>query len=218
MMYRKIWIPLLSLGIVALVVAGLIFVRPLTIANASVSPSADQAVPNSPAVTGTYYWSYAAKFVCGYQSPTPPAGTQLVGEPVVKPGNYATEINIQNPNFKLVPLIKRIIVLVDGNVVIREPQTVGPSGSAAIELNGDFSTLDDCNGLWAIIHPQLPLPTPVMPLFIGYLVILSPLDLNVNAVYTANAPGVAGSQPTGISINVLTVTGKRVFLPAGVNP
>jgi hypothetical protein len=57
-----------------------------------------------------------------------------------------------------------------------------------------------------------------MPLFIGYLVILSPLDLNVNAVYTANAPGVAGSQPTGISINVLTVTGKRVFLPTGTVP
>jgi hypothetical protein len=218
MMYRKLWIPLLSLSIVALVVIGLIFVRPLTIANASVSSSSSQTAPNAPAVTGTYLWSFAAKFVCGYQSPTPLPGTQLVGEPVAKPGNYATDINIQNPNFKIVPLIKRVIVLVDGDIVNREPIAVGPSGSDALELQGDFSTLDDCNKLWVITHPQVPvIPTP-MPLFIGYLVILSPLDLNVNTVYTTNAPGILGTQPVSTSIDVLTVTGKRVFLPTGVNP
>jgi hypothetical protein len=217
MMYRKLWIPFLSLSIVVLVVAGFIFIRPLTIANASVSSSADQTAPNSPAVTGTYLWSFAAKFVCGYQSPTVATGGPVSGEPVVKPGNYATDINIQNPNFKLVPLIKRVIVLVDGNVVKREPTQVGPSGSDAIELQGDFSTLDDCNKLYLNTHQVPVVPTP-MPLFIGYLVILSPLDLNVNVVYTSNAPGVAGSQPTGSSIDVLTVNGKRVFLPTGVNP
>jgi hypothetical protein len=218
MMVRKLRISLLSIGVVAVVVTGFFLVRPLVIANASGTSSIDQASPASPAVTGTYLWSYAAKFVCGYQSPTLAAGGPVPGEPVVKPGNYATEINTQNPNFKLVPLIKRVIVLVDGDVVHSEPQSVGPTGSASIELQGDFSTLDDCNGLWLITHPQVPaVPTP-LPLFIGYLVILSPLDVNVNAVYTADAPGLAGSLPTSTSIDVLTVAGKRVFLPSGVNP
>jgi len=217
-MYRKLWITVLSLFIVGLVVVGFILARPLSIANASGSLLGVQAAPNSQTVTGTYYWSYAAKFVCGYQSPTLATGKPVPGEPVVKPGNYATDINIQNPNFKVVPLTKRIIVLVDGDVVRREPISVGSSASDAIELQGDFATLDDCNKLWLKTHPQTTvLPTP-MSLFIGYLVILSPLDLNVNAVFTANASGVAGSVPTSASIDVLTITGKRVFLPAGVNP
>jgi hypothetical protein len=172
----------------------------------------------APAVTGTYMWSYAAKFVCGFQSATLAAGGAVQGEPVVKPGNYATEVNIQNPNFKIVPLIKRIIVLVDGDVVHGEPASVGPSGSDAIELQADFATMDACNDLWVKTHqPGQGLPTP-MPLFIGYLVILSPLDLNVNAVYTANAPGIAGQIPNSASIDVQPVTGKRVFIPAGVTP
>jgi len=217
-MYRKLWIPVLSFGIVALSVVGFIFARPLTIANASASLSNNQAAPNAPTVTGTYMWSFAAKFVCGYQPPTLSGGGTIPGEPVVKPGNYATEINIQNPNFKLVPLMKRIIVLVDDTTVIREPQYAGPTGSDAIELQPDFATLDDCNKLWLTTHPQITaLPVP-MKLFIGYLIILSPLDLNVNAVYTANAPGTAGSTPTSASIDVQPVTGKRVFIPTGVNP
>jgi hypothetical protein len=44
-------------------------------------------------VPGPYV--YAVKFVCGYQPPLPHTGK--FGEPVVKPGNYATDINIHNP-------------------------------------------------------------------------------------------------------------------------
>jgi hypothetical protein len=218
MMNHKMWIPVFSLGIIFLLVIGFIFTRPFTIARASVSTLGDQAAPAAPAVTGTYYWSYAAKFVCGYQSPLTSGGLIIPGEPVVKPGNYATEINIQNPNFKIVPLIKRVIVLVEGDVVHREPGFVGPSGSDVLELQGNFSTLDDCNKLWLNTHPQTGvLPTP-MPLFIGYLVILTPLDINVNAVFTTNAPGITGNPPASTSIDVLTIAGKRVFLPTGVNP
>jgi hypothetical protein len=214
-MARKFWIPILSLGAIALALLGLLLARPLTAANASASPSGDQAAPNQPAATGTYLWSFSAKFVCGYQPPTPTAGA--AGEPVVKPGNYATEINIQNPNFKLVPLIKRVIVLVDGDVVRREPIAVGPSGGEGVELQGNFATLDDCNKLYLLTH-QVPVPPSPLPLFIGYLVILSPLDLNVNSVYTTNAPGLPGQVPTSNAIDVLTVAGKRVFLPTGVVP
>ena len=37
---------------------------------------------------------YAAKFVCGLMKQNP----NLQGEPPVKPANYATDINIHNPN------------------------------------------------------------------------------------------------------------------------
>ncbi len=58
-----------------------------------------------------------------------------------------------------------------------------------------------------------------MPVFIGYLVILSPLELDVDVVYTARRSGdFRPSQPTGISIDVERVTGKRVFVPAGALP
>jgi hypothetical protein len=77
--------------------------------------------------------------------------------------------------------------------------------------------MDDCNNLWAIIYPSVPLPSP-MPVFIGYLVILSPLELDVDVVYTANAPGDLAVAPTGVSIDVERVTGKRVFIPTGALP
>ena len=57
-----------------------------------------------------------------------------------------------------------------------------------------------------------------MPVFIGYLVILSPLELDVDVVYTANAPGDLAVAPTGVSIDVERVTGKRVFIPTGALP
>src|SRR3954464_2373605 len=53
------------------------------------------ATPNP---LGRPFWSYAAKFVCGEQL-TDQAGQPIVGEPAVKPGNYATEINIHNPHY-----------------------------------------------------------------------------------------------------------------------
>jgi len=65
-----------------------------------------------------------------------------------------------------------------------------------------------------MLFPDPP-PSP-MPLIIGHLWILSPLDLDVDDVYTAevNTPG--SVQPS-ISINVTRVTGKRVFVPAGAS-
>jgi hypothetical protein len=219
MMARKFWILLLFLGVVTLALAGVVFVRPIIIASASGTASSDQAVSNPAGPTGTYMWSYAAKFVCGYQPAMLTAGViPYTGEPVVKPGNYATDINIQNPNFKEVPLLKRVIVLVEGDAVRSEPQVTGPTANDGIALLPDSATMDGCNHLWTLTHPQgTALPTP-LPQFIGYLVILSPLDLNVNVVYTSNAPGIAGQQPVSNSIAVQAVTGKRVFLPAGVTP
>ena len=84
-------------------------------------------------------------------------------------------------------------------------------------LGPDFATMDDCNNLWTLTYPSVPVPTP-MPVFVGYLVVLSPLELDLDVVYTANAPGDRTVAPTGISIDVERVTGKRVFVPFGALP
>jgi hypothetical protein len=196
-----------------------IFIQRPTAANAlpSAAPAADpaQAPDSQIIIAGNYLWSYAAKFVCGYQRPTA-VGVNTPGEPIVKPSNYATEINIHNPNYKQAPLRKKFIVIVKDQAAVREPEQTQPSKVLTMTLGADMVTMDDCNNLWQIINTTAP-PAP-MPVFIGYLVILSPVELDVDVVYTANAPGDLHVDPTGISIDVERVTGKRIFLPHGILP
>ncbi|HSD85577.1 MAG TPA: hypothetical protein VLG46_17075 [Anaerolineae bacterium] len=176
--------------------------------------SAPQDMPQAQIIShGQYVWSYAAKFVCGFQRTAEP-GQVPPGEPILKPGNYATEINIHNPAYKQTPLRKKFLVLVNNQEAIREPSQIAPTKIMTMTLGADYATMDDCNNLWRLTYPTAPLPSP-MPVFIGYLVILSPLELDVDVVYTANAPGDLATPPTGISIDVERVTGKRVFLPTG---
>jgi hypothetical protein len=175
---------------------------------------AEQVTPN-----GAYMWNYSVKFVCGRQ-PMDASGQITPGEPPVKPGNYATEINIHNYTYREFKLRKKLLVLVEkGEVVGREPNTVRPDPKrfASVLLTPDSATLDDCNALWRMAGEATP---PINPLLtIGYLVLLSPVDLDVDAVYTAEvgtrATANEAEQPTGISIDVERVPGKRVFVPAG---
>jgi hypothetical protein len=192
-------------------------------AQASSPPAAPQAAPASAAeqVTpnGAYMWNYSVKFVCGRQQPIDIPGTNAIGEPPVKPGNYATEINIHNYAYREFKLRKKLLVLVEkGEVVGREPDVVRPDPQrfASVVLTPDSATLDDCNALWKMAGGVPSAINP--PLTIGYLVLLSPMDIDVDAVYTAEVgQRVAGAeleQPTGISIDVKRVPGKRVFVPA----
>jgi hypothetical protein len=52
---------------------------------------------------------------------------------------------------------------------------------------------------------------------VGYVVILSPFNLDVVSVMTA-APTAAGQAPGGIAIETLDVTGKQVTIPASAFP
>ena len=224
-MSRKQWTFVAVAGLLAvtLVMAGFLMGQQQAVsASSQASPElAPQAMPNEQIAAGTYLWSYAAKFVCGYQTPFPAA---LVGEPVVKPGNYATEINIHNPQYREVRLYKKVLLLADARNpqqprVVREPESVGPVVTDTLILKPDYATLDDCNRIYAWTSPAGGLPAFPPPLMIGYLVILSRTELDVDVVYTAVAPGAdqtAPTQPSGISIDEERVTGKRVFVPAGV--
>lgn len=198
---------------------------------ASGAASSASAAPALQATKGSYRFVYSVKFVCGYQPPlTDDPGQIGLGEPVVKPGNYATEINLHNYNFRTAELHKKIVLLVQpspdgtGQRVVREPETTGPLVNAAgaiawevIKLEKDFATLDDCNRFWSWANPNMP-PPPTFPLMVGYLVIYSNLDLDVDAVYTAAAPGPVMRESQSVSIDVERVPGKRVFVPAGEIP
>lgn len=75
--------------------------------------------------------------------------------------------------------------------------------------------MDDCNALWFMAHPGMAPPNP-MPLFVGYLVILSPnkFNLDVTAVYTSNPPRpAAGGDILSNSIDVERVDPKRIYHP-----
>jgi hypothetical protein len=177
---------------------------------------ADSVAPTDNSATaapfGTH-WSFGVKFVCGRQQPVT---TQ--GEPPVKPGNYATEVNIHNFNYTVpnttttaITVYKKVIVLVGttaagASILMREPNVAKPGPFARVVLDADTATMDDCPALLALSG----IPLNPSTLTIGYLVILSPLDLDVDAVYTAAVPGVAGSTATGIAESVVKIPGKRL--------
>lgn len=220
-MLRRHWVLglLAAQVLVFLLLISLFMSQPSASASPSTAPvNAPEAMPAAQAaVPGQYIWSYAAKFVCGWQQPAAP-GANPQGEPTVKPGNYATDINIHNPNYKQVPMRKKFIITVqNGQALANEPAQVEPRRIVTMTLGADMVTMDDCNNIWKYAFPAGP-PAGQMPLTIGYVVVLSPVDLDVDVVYTANAPGDLATAPTGVSIDVERVAGKRVFLPAGILP
>jgi hypothetical protein len=161
------------------------------------------------------FWSFAVKFVCGDAS-TSATGS---GEPSLRPGSYATEINIHNPNYRgRIPVFKKVLLLVDkGEAVGRAPNAVEPGVvSGPITLANDGATLEDCASIWELANPGTTAPTP-MPLTVGYLVLLSPRDLDVVSVTTAG-PTAAGQAPGSVAIDTLVVQGKRVIIPASAFP
>ena len=213
-MSRKFLVPMLLVAqvVVFLLLASVWARQPAASASSAAAP---QDRPQEQiAANGKYLWSYAAKFVCGQQAPL---NQGAAGEPVVKPGNYATDINIHNPNYRAAPLRKKFLVMVEnGQAIAAEPQSTEPRRIITMTLGADMATMDDCNTLWKYIYPT-GIPGG-RPLTVGYLVILSPLDLDVDVVYTAAAPGDVFVAQQSLSIDVERVTGKRIFVPAGALP
>jgi len=164
-----------------------------------------------------FVYSYAIKFVCGYQPPIQiSAAGNAYTEPPVKPGNYATEINIFNPQFKDLGLRKRFITLVRNGKAIKEPESVTHVMTATMVLRSGYATMDDCDLLWKMTQLAPPMP-PANSLLIGYLVINSLQELDIDAVYTSAAVRVAqtpGQLQTidsdNVSIDVERIPAKRV--------
>jgi len=189
-----------------------------------IATTTSTAVPTTTTPTVTpnpltrQFWSFAAKFVCGEQL-ADQAGQPISGEPAVKPGNYATEINIHNPNYLgPIQIRQKALLLVDqGAPVGRAPATAQPRAfSPLFALPDDGATMMDCNGIWELLNPGST-PPASMPLMIGYLVVVSPANLDVISVTTATT-ATSNLEPAGIAVETMAVVGKRVLIPATAFP
>ncbi|HEY6547150.1 MAG TPA: hypothetical protein VI589_04560 [Vicinamibacteria bacterium] len=154
-------------------------------------------------------FQYSVKFVCGLQRLH---GPNLPGEPAVKPGNYATEINIHNIQFSAQPVFKSVVLVVkDGEPIGREPRVQPPTPFVAVAMPPRNAMMDDCNQLWDMAFPGGAAPPNPMPLTIGYLSIISRVDIDVDAVYTAKSfQPTVGDEVDSPSIDVERVLAKRV--------
>lgn len=141
-------------------------------------------------------YTYAVKFVCGVQSD---CGCSCGP---VRPGTYATEINILNPKCKEARIVKRFVPLVfAGAVTGREPAVATARATETIFLPPGAATMDDCCRIAQVLYGGVPGTT--MPLTIGYLELVSDQELHVTALYTAS-----DSEGRGLSLDVVTVPGK----------
>lgn len=147
-------------------------------------------------------FSYSVKFVCGVQ---PECDCECAS---VRPGAYATEINIHNYQNQEAPLQKFVLpVVFAGAPSGREPKFIGRKAADRLVLPPHTATMDDCCRLAELLLGAAP-ATP-LPLSVGFLEIVSPVELSVTAVYTAST--VSGS----LSIDVEQVEAKKVLVKPG---
>ena len=182
---------------VAVVVFGLAGLGVALGRGAGASPSA-QAPPTPTRPPTTTPWPieappgrpvYSAKFLCGFQAdgsvpvdPSKPVSA-LPQEPPVMPGNYATEINIHNPQDNSVAFVKKAVL--SGFTPRAAPSFEEPFPPGALfpaVLEPDWALEIDCPDIVGLLGATVP---PGATFIKGFVVILSPQELDVVAVYTA---------------------------------
>lgn len=149
-----------------------------------------------PVPEGFERFVYSVKFLCGVQ------GEDDCHCVPVRPGAYATEINIHNYLDTEVKIEKHVIpVVFAGAAAGREPRFATRKASDRIVLPPHTATMDDCCRLNELL---LGASTSATPLTIGFLEIISDRPLNISAVYTVTNPK-SGS----VSIDVEQIKVKR---------
>ncbi len=182
------------------VATGIFAIGSTTLAPMTVGTAPDGRVPgqNNDYQVACKFFSYAVKFVCGVEPECECACAP------VRPGSYATEINIYNHGDKKAEIRKHVVpIVLAGAPAGREPRVVAARAEDKIVLPPHSATMDDCCRL-----TELLLGAPVqgpMPLTIGFLEIVSPVELSVTAVYT-----VTGTDGKTVSIDVEQIAGKTV--------
>ena len=141
---------------------------------------------------------YSVKFVCGVQQEC-----ECSCAPV-RPGTYATEINIYNFNPIEVPVAKVVVpVVFAGAAIGREPRFSEGRRPDKIVLPPRTATMDDCCRIAALLVGGQP--SAALPLTIGFLEIIATQELAVSAVYTAT-----DLKGGSLSIDVEQITGRRL--------
>ena len=145
---------------------------------------------------GAQIFAYSVKIVCGKQT-----DTNCCCVAGARPGVYATEVNIQNLNLVRAPVVKFVQPLINsGAVVAREPNVADTAALPGrqvelIKLPPLGATMDDCCRIAELLLGAPP--SGDTGLTIAILTIVSPFELSVSAVYTANP-----LNGDGISIDV----------------
>jgi hypothetical protein len=138
------------------------------------------------------------KFLCGVQEDCPCECAP------VRPGKYATEINIHNFHERDVRVRKSVIPLVfSGAAAGREPKTVGRRAADSIVIPRHAATMDDCCRIMELLLGAKP--SSEQPITLGFLEIVSPVELQVSAVYT-----VSDLASGSTSIDVENIAPKRI--------
>jgi len=153
------------------------------------------AVPTPTPVPNVFL--YSVKFLCGLQSVQssqfkPPA------EPQVKPGNYATSINVHNFHSSVACLAKK--------AAIAGPESVDITGQISafrgFNLGPDAAFEIDCSDIVSLFPVGTGLPSFIE----GFVEIQSRTQLSVTAVYTSqtcntsSTGGCASLGQLGISV------------------
>jgi hypothetical protein len=124
---------------------------------------------------------YSVKFLCGLQTLGSQAFTPPK-EPPVKPGNYATAVNVHNfhssPNG--VVFCKKAVVALPERVFPRGPV----SRFKADKLEPNQALEVDCSDI-VTLFAETPGTAPLPRFIKGFVEINSPVELSVTAVYTA---------------------------------
>jgi len=141
---------------------------------------------------------YNVKFICGVQkNPFDKKCSAIIAR-----GIYATEINILNFGLRETRIAKVFTPLVVKNQAIAiEPKFSKPVNIEAVVLPALSATMDDCCKLSEMIK------TDDEQLKIGFVEIVSPVELEVVAVYT-----VTSLEDNSPDIEVLQVQGKKLAL------
>ena len=151
----------------------------------------DQEIMVVPSGPETYTFQYMVKFVCGFVPP--PTGDE---HPPVKPGNYATAINIGHPGTggSLVPMASRVLPHYSRGEPY--PAIVKPVAGYVAR----FRVLEiDCNDIWAAAD------VTAGSFLKGMVHVGVEEELEVVAVFTAQTNITGAGTPNagaGISIDV----------------
>ncbi|HXQ68422.1 MAG TPA: hypothetical protein VN980_17775 [Alphaproteobacteria bacterium] len=131
--------------------------------------------------TGSNTCVYAVKYICGYQAPS---DIEAPREPPVKPGNYATAVNIQNFHDRPVPIEVRAVIA-----------NLGGTGKIGPLVKFTLKPLEALEFDCTEIAKNLEQTAPFIK---GFVDIISPAILSVVAVYTAEQRG--GPAPVSIDV------------------
>jgi hypothetical protein len=160
---------------------------------------------------------YAVKFLCGDFDRAGVSDSGTIEGPV-KPGSYATAINIHNPHPRQVArLRKKAVLLFQGSAPrpTEQHEVPRPPGRPkGIELGPDFGLEIDCADIRDVLLRTPTGPGPRAPIFIkGWVVVetspATPLD--VVALYTVRS--FVNGKPTDISLEVERVHGTLIEHP-----